>query len=708
MTSWLTVLGNLLDPYSADITVPFIAVCNDNKSFSVKGQIHAKNKCNFRDLLNQCEQELVKLAAPVECKIYKIEKSSFISKDIFISDNTDIFDKILTSWDTNQIISKGLVVKFYIEMEHKVQDLDIQCPEMNTQVSADPLSCSIFKSMKQDYKFSENSLKHLQTYSHYKTARFESPECRYGVKCRSFKRMQEGGYRLDDRCHMEIYRHSPRTMDIKLAKNIFPFKFIQNEEKEGIPVLHETYKPTENDKKRYWSDKNNEGWLKALIEEVITNGQKSDLEMNDGESLMVVVEDKLKHPQHIKLGNPLRKDQMLALILYTGCDSNYKMCAKQRDSDYDTWKWFDLCLYTAIDALWRRETGKYKLYSGLANVKLNSSSINGYFLTYTSTTWNRNVALRFIKQYGDTGMLIEMDDNFRNKSFNRCCNVSWISKFPSECEVLLARGGQFVDKWDVEITHIGDDDEKKRQNSKSFKKIIAPIYQPTAADRQKYWNKNGWLKPLMDELSSILDKDLFHLMDSWIASAKKRLNHPRHQQLGNPLRMDQILALVAFTASEINNTFKRSQRKGNYAKWKWLDLCLYTGILELSRREKTDRVIMNAPGFIVKKGNEQILQDGYLSTYISTSTNQQSVQKLVEVTELATSIILLKSEFQNKSSIICCDISWIIPGFCEHEVLLARSCDVAHGGWKANLIDIFNDDNFQLQDVQLVKLDDLY
>eukprot|EP01084_Bolivina_argentea_P212217 360771_1 len=91
-------MGNLLDQHAHHITVPFHAVCNDNKSFSVKGQLHAGNKRNFRDLLSQCEQELLKLEAPIECKIYKIDKSSFISKDVFISDNTDIFDKILTSW----------------------------------------------------------------------------------------------------------------------------------------------------------------------------------------------------------------------------------------------------------------------------------------------------------------------------------------------------------------------------------------------------------------------------------------------------------------------------------------------------------------------------------------------------------------------------------------------------------------------------------
>ena len=37
------------------------------------------------------------------------------------------------------------------------------------------------------------------------------------------------------------------------------------------------------------------------------------------------------------------------------------------------------------------------------------------------------------------GMLIQIDKEFKNNKRVFCCDVSWISKFPDECEVLFAR-----------------------------------------------------------------------------------------------------------------------------------------------------------------------------------------------------------------------------------------------------------------------------
>ena len=42
---------------------------------------------------------------------------------------------------------------------------------------------------------------------------------------------------------------------------------------------------------------------------------------------------------------------MLAVVLYTGCDCNYAMCAAERDGDYDTWKFFPQLLFNALQRL---------------------------------------------------------------------------------------------------------------------------------------------------------------------------------------------------------------------------------------------------------------------------------------------------------------------------------------------------------------------
>ena len=186
-----------------------------------------------------------------------------------------------------------------------------------------------------------------------------------------------------------------------------------------------------------------------MIEEVIKNGFKYDLCLqckendeckHDDYSLLTVVDEKLNHVRHKRMGSPLHRYHMLALILYTGGDCNYDLCKSQRNGNYDKWKWFDFCLFWGITKLSQREEGKYKLYSGLNKVKLNKKEIKeGYFVTYVSTSWNKNIAQDFMN---GEGMIIEIDENFKNGYDIYCCDVSWISKFPDECEVLFCRSAQ--------------------------------------------------------------------------------------------------------------------------------------------------------------------------------------------------------------------------------------------------------------------------
>jgi len=182
-------------------------------------------------------------------------------------------------------------------------------------------------------------------------------------------------------------------------------------------------------------------------------------------SILHIVDQKMECIRHKMMEYPLKRDQMLALVLYTGlknimssnshkntmiiyclllgCDCNYDLCASQRKGDYHKWKWFDRCLWLAISRLSIRERGSFSVYSGLSGVKLDRKVVqNGYFVTYVSTSWQKDVSRRFI---GDKGMLIQFDKAFKDNKdgYNlhalHCCDVSWISKFPDECEILFAR-----------------------------------------------------------------------------------------------------------------------------------------------------------------------------------------------------------------------------------------------------------------------------
>ena len=119
------------------------------------------------------------------------------------------------------------------------------------------------------------------------------------------------------------------------------------------------------------------------------------------------------------------------------------MCSSQRKGDYKKWKWFDYCLWHAIDELSCFEKGDFKVYTGLSGVKSNIKETSGHFVTYVSTSWRKEVSRAFMK--GNKGMIIEIDKQYKNNWDVHCCDVSWISKFPDECEVLFARSARKYD-----------------------------------------------------------------------------------------------------------------------------------------------------------------------------------------------------------------------------------------------------------------------
>ena len=89
------------------------------------------------------------------------------------------------------------------------------------------------------------------------------------------------------------------------------------------------------------------------------------------------------------------------------------------------------------------ENGKYPVYSGLSGVQMDTKVVqSGYFVTYVSTSWRREVSEMFMGK--EKGMIIHFDEEYRDYGGVYCCDVSWISKFPDECEILFARS---VDLW---------------------------------------------------------------------------------------------------------------------------------------------------------------------------------------------------------------------------------------------------------------------
>ena len=181
--------------------------------------------------------------------------------------------------------------------------------------------------MKKKYEFNQGNLNHLKEYLHHENGIDDKPICKYGDECKSYIRSENGmdENRMDDQCHMFIYRHPPRTRQIKLAQNIHSL-VINKSYNDNQPL----YGPTDDDAQTYGYNEK-DGYLKALISEVQSNNFGSDLCLKcskDDEckhnvfdskySILHIVDEKMNCLRHKLINKPLRRDEMLALILYTG------------------------------------------------------------------------------------------------------------------------------------------------------------------------------------------------------------------------------------------------------------------------------------------------------------------------------------------------------------------------------------------------------
>ena len=208
------------------------------------------------------------------------------------------------------------------------------------------------------------------------------------------------------------------------------------------------------------------------------------------------LETKMNHTRHVKLGLPLKKHEMAAIILYTDAPDTAScmndLCQQLRKQDWNNcnidtqefgpkkWKCFDFALYCAIARLSKYETHDENIYTGLAGIYLDATKFdseqNNHLLlkTYTSFSTDLSVAKDFTASNGliiginmKNGKKIyynenvgSMFDNIDGMSFDSianelnvrmqlsvqeqsvgllCCDVSWISKYSTEIEVLMAK-----------------------------------------------------------------------------------------------------------------------------------------------------------------------------------------------------------------------------------------------------------------------------
>ena len=80
--------------------------------------------------------------------------------------------------------------------------------------------------------------------------------------------------------------------------------------------------------------------------------------------------------------------------------------------------------------------------------------------------------------------------------------------------------------------------------------------------------------------------------------------------MGSPLNQPEMLAIILYTGGSSNYDLCKSQRDGNYTKWRWFDYYLYHAIHKLSKREEGSYKIYT--GLSSKKLPDNIIEIGLI------------------------------------------------------------------------------------------------
>eukprot|EP01084_Bolivina_argentea_P154060 268583_1 len=179
---------------------------------------------------------------PINIKVGEIYEESFTGEVDSDEMMTDIKNKSLTDYKKNDIINKGLDVGVEVKREHKVHGLEITCKFMIDLKSNNPLKCPIYFGMKEKYEWNDKNLAHLNAWNHFEDEFSSKPKCKYFDKCKAYIRLENGNNKINDLCHIKIFRHPPRNRNIKLSNNIYSLILNKNKKQN-----HPRYEPTDDD-----------------------------------------------------------------------------------------------------------------------------------------------------------------------------------------------------------------------------------------------------------------------------------------------------------------------------------------------------------------------------------------------------------------------------------------------------------------------------
>jgi len=288
---------------------------------------------------------------------------------------------------------------------------------------------------------------HFDTYSHDDLM----IPCRRGEECTRYRRLPwvklvEPKQKIEAEFHCLVYTHklrepAARKIVFKYVPRVFsgkdPRRSLEDEVKLNLPL---------------------DQYVKLFPE---FPSQFKFSHEQYAKTMMAIAQAKLNHPRHRRLGTPLDVDEMLSILLYTGTKIIDDFRASTLRGDFHRWQKMRDTINRAIRKLHdaemeeNPEKNKTPVYAGFRDVIVDADRLDalfrassrvkelceGYekpqiFLPYNdvlSSSIQKEVAEspRFC---GEKGFMFVIERH----STAICADVSWISKFPDEKEILFA------------------------------------------------------------------------------------------------------------------------------------------------------------------------------------------------------------------------------------------------------------------------------
>eukprot|EP01083_Nonionella_stella_P039264 106786_1 len=135
-------------------TIPInVKIGGHVKDTFVIHSVYAKEQ-KMKQILNKITNHVQQTYHPIQYELFRIKPGSFTGYgcEIAAVENTSI-----TEYDIDEITQQGLIVDVNVQFHHEVSNVSISCPQMKRLKTKDATKCTVYREMKENHKFVQNT-----------------------------------------------------------------------------------------------------------------------------------------------------------------------------------------------------------------------------------------------------------------------------------------------------------------------------------------------------------------------------------------------------------------------------------------------------------------------------------------------------------------------------------------------------------------------